>query len=130
MPIILLMPRASCAYWFLAAAAINYCLKHRLIILPFQRSEVQTGLAGLCSSWKLQVDSVSLLFPDSTGCLYSLTHGPFPHLQSQECNMFRFFRFVTLPSLTLLLPSFPYKDLCEYSWPPKMIKIMSLSQDP
>lgn len=47
MPIILLMPHASCAYWFLAAAATNYQLKTQIyyFTVPEVRSPNRIGRA-------------------------------------------------------------------------------------
>lgn len=64
-----------------------------LITVQFWRSKVQNEshwmktkvLAGLEA---LGGESISLPFMASGGCLYSLAHSPFFHLQSQDCSIF------------------------------------------
>ena len=87
-----------------------------------QRLLVNFGFGGS------KTKSVFLSFPVSRGCLNSLAHRPFFHLQSQLCSIFKsvsdlcsqlhisYFLsafVITLPSLpvTFLLPS--YKDPCD-----------------
>ena len=87
-------------------------------ILEFWRSEVQKGSqwanikvsAGLCSCWRFWQRIHFLPFPASRACLDSLAHGPFLHLQSQQCNIFKSaFEF----DFTLCLPLPYFKSPCD-----------------
>ena len=73
-------------------------------------------LARLYFFWRFQGRILfSCLFPTSRGCLYSLVHDP---LSSSKYNHTDLSFCVPSPlTLTLLPPSFTYKDLCDYIEP-------------
>ena len=63
-------------------------------------------------------ESVSLPFPASRNRLLFLALGPVLHLQSQQCGFFKQISVIILSwALTLLPPSFPYKNTSDHLGP-------------